>query len=283
MSERKAKQKRKEAPCPNHPRYTGATPPYQRKDEAGRTCSHCWGMYYRKKGIPYNPKTMRSLAKVHTRYYQKKGDQVQGITTIISNHNGDKGGMIHAAWRLGTEGIDYKEEWHQKATAGTIAHEMIRAYLLGIKHDFTEQYSKELVRQADVAFQGFLEWKSNWQRFETILIEEPLVSELHPYGATLDWYGYLNDYLTLVDFKTGKAIYWNHKVQVAGCTKMLKEHGYTVDRVRILHITKGEEGEEEAAPQFSDHPQSGLIPHWNWFSKVVEANQDFLRIAKGWK
>lgn len=273
--------------CSDHPRYTGKTPPYQRKNEEGRTCRKCWKMYYKEKGIPYNPKTMRALTKVHTRYFQKNGKQVQGITTIIGNHNGDKGGMIHAAWRLGCEGIDYKEEWRGKATAGTIAHEMIRCHLLEIKHDFRKQYSDELVRQADIAFQGFLEWASNWKRFETVLIEEPLVSELYPYGATLDWLGYLNDHLTLVDFKTGKGVYWNHKVQVAGCFKLAEEHGYAVDRARILHIEKGEEYEDEelgeTAPSFHDIPLSGLKPHWRWFKQIVHANADFLRIAKGWK
>jgi len=269
--------------CSDHPRYTGKTPPTQRRDIKGKSCKVCWRIHYDTTGVPYNPQSMRALTKVHTRYYQKAGNQVQGITTVISNHNGDKGGLVHKAWQLGLEGIDYKEEWYQKASAGTIAHDMIRCYLLNIKHDFTKQYGSELVKQAEVAFQGFLEWKAGWTRFETILCEEPLVSEVYPYGATLDWYGYLNDFLTLVDFKTGKAIYWNHKVQVAGCAKLLEEHRYTVDRVRILHIQKGEEGDEDAAPQFHDHPMSGLKPHWSWFSKVVRANEDYLRIAKGWK
>jgi hypothetical protein len=225
---------------------------------------------------------MQNLSKVHQRYYQKSGQQVQGITTVINQHNGNKEGMMYAAWELGLQGLDYKEAWRYKADAGTIAHEMVRCYLFNIKHDFRKQYPSELVRQGEIAFQAFVEWQKKWDRFETIICEEPLVSELYPYGATVDWYGWLNDKRTLVDFKTGKDIYWNHKVQVAGQAKLLEEHGHDVERVRILHLVKGEEGIEDAAPQFHDYPQTGLSPYWQWFQFIVQANPFYNQIVKGW-
>ena len=268
--------------CKKHPRFTGKSKPTGRKNPVDRTCRECWSMYYIYNRIPFNPQTMKNLSKVHQRYYQLSGQQVQGITTIISNQNGNSGGLVYAAWELGLQGIDYKEEWRYKADAGTIAHEMVRCYLFNIKHNFNKQYPGELVRQGEIAFQGFLEWKAQFEQFETILCEEPLVSEVYPYGATLDWYGLLNGKKTLVDFKTGKAIYWNHKVQVAGQAKLLEEHGHDVERVRILHMVKGEEGIEDAAPQFFDYPQSGLTPYWQWFTHIVQANPYYNQIVKGW-
>ena len=271
--------------CPKHPRYKGGVSPEKRKDAEGRTCRECWIMHYTYKDIPYNPTTLRSLAKVHTRYYQQSGKQVQGITTVIGNHNGDKGGMVYAAWKLGCEGLDYKEEWKQKADTGTIAHEMIRAHLLDIDYYPTRLYGDELVDQALVAFQGFLEWKGGFKQFETIFIEKPFVSEELPYGFTLDWYGILDGLHTAVDFKTGKAVYWNHKVQLAGIVRGLREHGYPVDQRIILHIKKGEESVDgtPTLPEFQDHPCPNLTDEVRWFEIICRANPYYLRVAKGWK
>lgn len=271
--------------CPKHPRYRGGVPPSKRKDEPGRTCRDCWVLHYEHQKIPYNPNTLRGLAKVHTRYYQDNGKQVQGITTVIGNHNGDKGGMTHAAWKLGLEGIDYKVEWYQKADTGTLAHEMIRAHLLEIDYDPTQLYGGIMVDQALVAFKGFLEWKAGFKQFETILVEVPMVSEELPYGFTLDWYGILDGLKTVVDFKTGKAIYWNHKVQLAGIIRGLLEKGYEVEDRLILHIKKGEEtvDGEKTAPEFYPHRYPNLRDELTWFEIICKANPYYLRVAKGWK
>lgn len=271
--------------CPKHPRYMGATSPEKRKDAEGRTCRECWIMHYTNKDIPYNPTTLRSLAKVHTRYYQGNKKQVQGVTTVISNHNGDKGGMVYAAWKLGLEGINYKEEWKQKADAGTIAHEMIRAHLLNIDYEPASLYGDKLVDQAVIAFKGFLEWKAGFKQFEIILVEVPLVSEELPYGFTLDLYAILDGLYSVVDFKTGKAIYWNHKVQMAGIIRGLREHGYQVDQRFILHLKKGEENTDGTMtePEFHAIPLPNLTDEVKWFELICQANQYYLRVAKGWR
>jgi hypothetical protein len=242
-------------------------------------------MHWQNKGIPYNAETMRSLAKVHTRYYQASGSQVQGITTIIGNHNGDKGGMVYAAWKLGTEGIDYKAEWAQKADAGTLAHDMIRAHLLNIEYDPSNQYGKSMIAQAEIAFQGFLQWHSKFEEIVPVMVEEPVVSEDYPYGFTMDYLAYLDGWLTLVDFKTGKDIYWNHAVQLAGIKLGLIEKGYKVDKVVCLHIKKGSESLDGVVgnPEFKEHTYPNLRDEVEWFKLIVQANKYFNRIAKGWR
>lgn len=269
--------------CKDHPRYTGKTEPSKRKDTEGRTCKTCWIMYYNENNIPYNPQTMRSLAKVHTRYFQKSGKQVQGVTSVIGNHDGDKGGLIHAAWKLGLEGINYKEEWQQKAKTGTIAHEMIRCHLLGIEHDFRRQYPAQLVENAENGFLGYLEWEEGLKEFEPILIEQPLVSEKLPFGATLDLYAKVNGLLTLVDFKTGKAIYPSHHVQVAAIAYgLLPEHNHKVERVKILHLKAMDAMD---VPEFNEYNLRGrtLKPAWQWFNHICRANPLYLKVFKGWK
>lgn len=269
--------------CKDHPRFTGASDQSKRKDEAGRTCRTCWEIYYKKQGIPYDPESMKSLAKVHTRYYQKNGNQVQGVTTVIGNHDGNSGGLIHAAWKLGLEGINYREEWGQKAKTGTIAHEMIRAHLLGIKVDFAKFYPGDLVERAENGFLGYLEWESGLKHFKPILIEKALVSERLPFGCTLDLYAEVNDYLTLIDFKTGKAIYPSAIVQVAATAYgMLPEHKYKVERVKVLHLKAMDNMD---TPEFHEYNYQGrtLKPAWQWFQAVCGANHLFNQVFKGWK
>jgi hypothetical protein len=269
--------------CKDHKRFTGKTDPSKRKDPEGRTCKTCWEIYYKVQGIPYDADTMRSLAKVHTQYFQKNGNQVQGVTTIIGNHDGDKGGLIHAAWKLGLEGINYREEWQQKAKTGTIAHDMIRAHLQGMKIDFKKFYPGHLVERAENGFLGYLEWEAGLKHFKPILIEKPLVSEKLPWGCTLDLYAEVNDYLTLIDFKTGKAIYGSGIVQVAATAKgMLPEHGYEVERTKILHLKATD---NMAVPEFHEYNYADhtLLPAWKWFQRICSANQLYLQVFKGWK
>ena len=270
--------------CDSHPRYKGGGSPHLRKNE-GKNCETCWKIHWETQSIPYNSETMRSLAKVHTRYYQSNGNQVQGITTIIGNHNGDKGGMVYAAWKLGTEGINYKTEWEQKANAGTLAHELIRAHLLGIEYDPREQYGRSMVAQAEIAFQGFLNWHSKYGEIVPVMIEEPVVSEDYPYGFTMDYLVYLDGLLSLVDFKTGKDLYWNHAVQLAGIKLGLIEKGYKIDQVMCLHIKKGVETSDGVTgnPEFQEKHYPNLRDEVEWFKYIVQANKYYNRIAKGWR
>lgn len=268
--------------CSEHPKFTGKSDPSRRAKPEGRTCKKCWRIYYETQKIPYDEKSMRSVARVHTRYFQLAGHQVQGITSIIGNHDGDKGGLIHAAWKLGLEGINYREEWGQKAKTGTIAHEMIRADLLGLEVDFRRFYPGGLVDRAMAGYEGFCEWRDDLVRFEPILIEHPLVSEHWPYGATLDLLAEVNEYLTLVDFKTGKNIYGSAIVQLAGIFYgLLVEHGYKPERAMILHLKVQD---NEGVPEFhvcKYGPQT-LKPAWEWFQGICRVNHLYNRVFKGW-
>ena len=87
--------------CPIHKRFTGKSRPLARKDPEGKTCLTCWQMHYNHMKLPYDEKQKKAMHRVHTVYKLLEGQRVQGVTTVISNHNGDTGGMTHAAWKLG--------------------------------------------------------------------------------------------------------------------------------------------------------------------------------------
>ena len=50
------------------------------------------------------------MARPKGGYKLEDGTRVPGVTTVAGAY-GDKGGLVHAAWKLGSEGKDYRKEW----------------------------------------------------------------------------------------------------------------------------------------------------------------------------
>lgn len=84
----------------------------------------------------------------------KDGRKFVGVTTPPS-YFGNKNGMIYAAWKLGTEGKDYQYEWKRAANAGTLAHEMIEAYLHEQPEPDHSMHPEDIVSKAETAYLGF--------------------------------------------------------------------------------------------------------------------------------
>jgi hypothetical protein len=122
---------------------------------------------------------------------------------------------------------------------------MIQMHLQGQEFDETP-YTADQISLAQNACISFFEWEKN-HIVEPILLEVPLVSEKHKFGGTIDCYCLLDGVPTLLDFKTGKAIYNDYFVQVAGAYKtLLEEHGHAVKECRILRVGRDEtEGFED--------------------------------------
>lgn len=175
---------------------------------------------------------IKKKAKAHTVYKTSAGKRVPGATTIIGLLN--KPYLIAWANKLGLEGIDATKYRDEAAEIGTLAHAIIQAHLSKEELDYTE-YSSLQKDLAENAVLSFLEWEKN-HKIEPILLEEALVSDSKEYGGTVDCYCKLDGEPTLIDFKTGKAIYEEYFVQVAGYAELLKEHGYPVNKVIILRV-----------------------------------------------
>ena len=185
---------------------------------------------------------LKKTAKAHTIYKTSEGVRVPGATTITGLLN--KPHLITWANRLGLEGVDSTKYRDDAASIGTLAHAMVQAHLTNEELD-TEQYSPIELDLASNAVLSFHEWQKQ-HRLNVLLCEEPLVSDKYRFGGTIDCYCTLDGVPTLLDFKTGKAIYDEHFVQLSAYKMLLQEHGYTVDQCRILRIGRDEtEGFEE--------------------------------------
>ena len=177
-------------------------------------------------------KKVAKTSKVHTKYTLKNGMIVPGVTTI-TRQLGEKGGMVHVAWKLGTEGIDYRKHWDEKALIGTLTHEMIAGHFKDEEVDVSE-YSQRVITQAMVCVEKFHAWKEN-HSIEPVLIEKQMVSEGLRFGGSVDFLGEVDGELTLLDFKTGK-IYDETWYQIAGYSILIEEQGYNPTRFSLLRI-----------------------------------------------
>lgn len=186
---------------------------------------------------------IKGVSKAHTVYKLADGKtRVPGTTTITGLLN--KPYLIKWANNLGLEGIDSSTYTDEAAKTGTLAHAMVQAHLQHEELDMN-QFSKVQIDLAENALISFFEWKSRHE-IEVVECEVPMVSEQLRYGGTIDCYCILDGVPTLLDFKTGKAIYEEYFVQLAAYRNLLEERGCPVERTQILRIGRDEtEGFEE--------------------------------------
>lgn len=179
----------------------------------------------------------KRVAKAHIRYKLADGTRVPGTTTILGILN--KPALVGWANRMGLEGIDTTKYVDAAARVGTLIHYMVECDLKGEEPDFSDYTSNE-IDKAENAFIKYLEYRDG-HILEPILIEEPLVSEKYRYGGTIDFYGLEDSVPTLLDIKSGKAIYPEMLIQVVAYRQLVLEQGHPVERLRILRIGRSED------------------------------------------
>ena len=185
---------------------------------------------------------LKPVSKAHIRYKTSEGKIVPGATTITGLLA--KPYLIKWANDLGLEGIDSSTYTDEAAKVGTLAHALIQADLQGETLDM-RQYSPIQIDLAENAILSWYEWKKHHD-IQPIHCEVPFISDRMLYGGIVDCYCILDGKPTLLDFKTGKAIYPEYFVQLAAYAELLRENGCQVDECRILRIGRDEtEGFEE--------------------------------------
>jgi len=181
-------------------------------------------------------------ARAHIRYKNQDGENVPGVTTVLGVLN--KPALVIWANRLGLQGIDSTKYRDEMADIGTLAHQMIVDYFKAEKTD-TSEYSKSQIDLAENCLLSFWEWEKG-HKIEVILAEVPLISQEYGYGGTIDCFCKLDGQPTLLDFKTGRAIYPEMFYQLAAYKQLLAEAGHLFEVSRILRIGRDlDEGFEE--------------------------------------
>ena len=173
--------------------------------------------------------------KIHTIYKLADGTKVPSVTTVLGILA--KPALIHWAWKLGTEGLDYRKVREQAASIGTLAHYLIMCDLKGEKPD-TTTYTAEQIGKAETSYLAWLEWVQD-KRLRGVAVERPLVSETYRYGGTLDWVvSSPAGGLWLVDFKTGSGIYPEMRYQIAAYRNLWQEQQGVIEQACIVRLDR---------------------------------------------
>lgn len=228
---------------------------------------------------------LKKTSRAHIVYKMKDGTRVPGTTTITGLLN--KPQLVSWANKLGLEGIDSSKYVDEAAAIGTLAHAMVQAHLQKEEIDY-DQYSKLQIDLAENSLISFFEWKKRHEievfrvenkvdgRYqEEIYVEKQMVSDKMKYGGTIDCYCLLDGVPTLLDFKTGKAVYDEYFVQLAAYAELLRENGLPVRECRILRIGRDEtEGFEERTVKDTEK-------YFEIFKNLL--NVYYLKKELGWK
>jgi hypothetical protein len=154
------------------------------------------------------------MARPRQGYVDANGEKIPSVTTVLGRFK-ESGGLIHWAWDCGMKGLDYRDVRDSAASAGTIAHELIRAHVFGKTYEIPGDTTEEIAGKAQEAFKAFVRWFDQ-SGIEIVATEQSLVSEAHRYGGTVDAIGKERDgSLCVLDWKSSKGRYPEYIVQLA--------------------------------------------------------------------
>lgn len=185
---------------------------------------------------------MASKFKAHQRY-RVDGKIVPGATTVINLYGENKGALMGWMRKECLAGRDpYKVRDHA-ADIGTVAHALVEEHIqteLGnptYKALDKLEYSPKTLEVAMIAFKAFCDWEQTVD-IKYIEAELQLASSEHGYGGTIDIVAMLNDELTIIDLKTSKGVYPDHKIQIGAYRNLYIENKCEFPNAFILQLSK---------------------------------------------
>lgn len=153
---------------------------------------------------------------IHQPYRLADGSKAVSVTTVLSRFK-EAGGLIHWAWQLGLDGIDYREARDTAAGIGTLAHDAVEAFIKGRDEQFNwlkdPDLSGEDIKRSQQSYGNFLDWAGT-NGLEVRETEVPMVCEHYRYGGRPDAILVKNK-LALGDWKTSNGVYVEYLLQLA--------------------------------------------------------------------
>jgi hypothetical protein len=173
-------------------------------------------------------------------YILPDGTPVVGVTTALREMN--KPYLVPWSNKLGLAGVDSGRYRDEMGMVGTLIHALVNGHLKGLSEGESVDkydYSQREIDLAGNGFSKFLAWEKT-HTLEPIMLETPMVSEVHRFGGTPDYYGLIDGVLTLADWKSGANLYWDSWVQMAAYGILLDELGHRVEQRILLNIGRDE-------------------------------------------
>lgn len=155
--------------------------------------------------------------------YKVGGKRVPGVTTVLNNLGWKTRGLMYWAAAEVRAGNDPFAVRDKAADVGTLAHAMIEEHITGDKKIDEMEYSPNDMEMAKLAYNAYVKWEKQHE-VKPVGSEIQLVSKEHKFGGTLDLVAKVDGVPSLVDFKTSKAMYPDHVIQLAAYQELWREN-----------------------------------------------------------
>ena len=178
----------------------------------------------------------KSKFSIHQHYYLKNGQEVVGVTTVLSQLN--KPALLSWVYRLTSQGIKYGDVVNKSKNIGTISHYMIECYLKNVNtnKEYLKDFSQNEIDGATNSFNLFKQW-IELHDIKVVYTEHQMVSEKYHYGGTVDAVVYVDNVLCIIDVKTGSGVYDEVKYQISAYLQLYNETNNTdIQQCLIIHI-----------------------------------------------
>ena len=144
------------------------------------------------------------------------------VTQIIKDNLGwNTNVLVNWAKRQTMVGKDVDAMLKDAGEIGTLVHLLIEAHQRGFDVD-TRDFTANQETAALKAFTGYLNW-ANKVKFKPLASEVVLVDHEQRVAGTVDCIGTIGEDLILIDWKTSRYLYKEHKIQVAQYVHMMEK------------------------------------------------------------
>lgn len=167
-------------------------------------------------------------------YRTSDNKRVPSVTTI-NKIGQETGGLIHWAWSLGIDGIDYRNVRDDAVDAGNVGHFLAECAIKNMTPTDEELklYGEVALAAGKVSFGAFKQWRDQ-SKISILHSELPLVSERYGYGGCPDAITFRvvagvspgdpgSRCYGLGDWKSG-ALYPDHLCQIAAYKQLWDEN-----------------------------------------------------------
>jgi len=177
-------------------------------------------------------------------YYAEDGKRVVGVTTVLNNVS--KNGLIHWAWELGIDGVDYNAYRDEMADIGKLSHKFCLEPFVDpdeFEKPVLSDYSPFVIKMAKSGLRSWRKWIKQNPTFTTLFAERGLVSEQYRFGGRPDWYGTIDrtpgkHTRIILDLKFQPKVYEESFFQTAAYAQLCVENGFPVDQIVILRMDR---------------------------------------------
>lgn len=151
------------------------------------------------------------------------GDKLESLTSVTSVLKVlDKPALVHAAWKLGAEGKDYRKEWKGAADRGTSVHAALEELAAGVVPDVGAFPDED---------RGYVQGLvSAWLDLSPVVAASEVCVASRDLGVAgrFDLLAAVGGEPTLIDLKSNRkaAVYDSHHLQVAAYAHLMVESGW---------------------------------------------------------